>query len=165
MTKSNAESVKEFTEGYLGKKCPASPIKMDRDQVVFIIRMVMSELDEMAATVCKNEEESSQLMNDALKTIDKCHKFQYKTDVDVIAAQSDSMVDAWYYMLNVASKHGMNLSRIFDIVHAANMDKRDPITKQFIRRESDGKVLKRDGWTEPNINAEIEKQLEYGSWD
>jgi predicted HAD superfamily Cof-like phosphohydrolase len=164
MQKSNAESVKEFTEGYLNKPCPSYPQKMTKEQVLFIIRMVMSELDELAATVSKNEEESSELMKEALSTIDKCHKFLYKSDVDLIAAQADSMVDAWYYMLNIASKHGMNLSKIFDIVHEANMDKRDPITKKFIRRESDGKVLKREGWQEPNINAEIERQFRDGTW-
>ena len=164
MQKSNAESVKEFTEGYLGKNCPQIPTKMTKDQVLFIIRMVMSELDELAATVSNNEEESREIMQKALNTIDKCHHFTYKDDVDIIAAQADSMVDAWYYMLNIASKHGMNLSKIFDIVHDANMDKRDPITKQFMRRESDGKVLKRDGWTEPDINAEIDRQIKNGSW-
>jgi len=162
--KSNAESVKEFTEGALGKKCPNTPIKMTRDQVLFTIRMVMSELDELAATVCDSEEESTKLMTEALNTIDKCHNFKYNDDVDIIASQADSMVDAWYYMLNISVKHGMNLSAIFDIVHNANMDKRDPITHQFIRRESDGKVLKRTGWTEPDINKEIGRQMTDGSF-
>ena len=43
------------------------------------------------------------------------------------------------------------------------MNKRDPVTKQFIKRE-DGKILKPNGWKEPDINSEIEKQLKEGAW-
>jgi predicted HAD superfamily Cof-like phosphohydrolase len=164
MSMSNSESVKEFTEGSSGKACPTVPVKMSKEQVLFMIRMVMSELDELAATVTSNEDESNRLLLQALQSIDKCHKFDYKDDISIIGAQADSMVDAWYYMLNSGCKHGMNLSKLFDIVHAANMAKRDPVTKTFNRRESDGKVIKPQGWQEPDINKEIERQMKEGSW-
>ena len=64
--------------------------------------------------------------------------------------QADAMVDAWYYMLNASCKNGIDLSKVFDEVHKANMNKRDPITNEFIRR-ADGKVLKPPGWKPANI--------------
>jgi predicted HAD superfamily Cof-like phosphohydrolase len=159
-----SEKVKEFTEGYTNQKCPDKPIAMTKDEVLWTIRMVMSEMDELAATVTSNDEECTALMQQALNTIDKCHNYEYNSEVKLIGAQADSMVDAEYYMHNIASKHGMNLSKLFDVIHAANMAKRDPTTKQFIRRESDGKVIKPEGWQEPDIDAEIRKQMEEGSW-
>ncbi len=161
---SNAQNVKDFTEGYTDNKCPDTPIAMTKDSVFFIIRMVMSELDELAATVTSDDEESTKFMQDALSKIDKCQHYQYNTNIELIAAQADSMVDAWYYMLNIAAKHGINLSKLFDIIHQANMNKRDTETGKFIRRQSDGKVIKPIGWQPPNINKEIEKQIENGSW-
>jgi hypothetical protein len=160
----NAEDVKQFTEESSGIDCPSKPISINKDNVFYIIRMVMSELDELAATVTSNDEECTNFMKDALNNIDKCHNYQYNGDIELIAAQADSMVDAWYYMLNTAAKHGQNLSKLFDIVHEANMNKRDKKTGKFIRRESDGKIIKPDGWTSPDINKEIAKQIEEGSW-
>jgi predicted HAD superfamily Cof-like phosphohydrolase len=164
MSKTNAEDVKEFTEGYTNIKCPDKPIAMTKDEVLWLIRMVMSEMDELAATVTENDEECTQFMQEALNTIDKCHNYNYQNNVELIGAQADSMVDAWYYMLNISAKHGMNLSKLFGVIHHANMSKRDPSTGQFIRRESDGKVIKPDGWQPPNIDAEIQKQMDEGSW-
>ncbi len=164
MSKTNAEDVREFTEGYSNQQCPDKPTPMGRDQAFFIIRMVMSELDELAVTVTASDEECNQFMQSALNSIDKCHKYDYPTETELIGAQADSMVDAWYYMLNIAAKHGMNLSKLFDIIHQANMNKRDPESGQFIRRESDGKVIKPEGWTAPNIDDEIRKQTKEGSW-
>lgn len=158
----HSECVKEFTDGYSGKNCPERPVEMNRDQVLFSIRMVMSEMHELACTVSETPEHATELMQTALGSMDLCKNCTY-TPVSRIAAQADSFVDAWYYMLNSACKAGMNLDPIFKTVHNANMDKRDPETNTFLRRE-DGKVIKRPGWTEPDIQAIIQDQLEHGSW-
>ena len=71
-------------------------------------------------------------------------------EIHVVANQGDAMVDSWYYMLNAAAKKGIDLSRIFNAVHQANMDKKDPETGKFILRE-DGKVLKPKGWKPADI--------------
>ena len=60
------------------------------------------------------------------------------------------MVDAWYYMLNAASKRGIDLSKIFDEVHSANMRKKDPETETFKKRD-DGKILKPKDWKPADI--------------
>src|SRR3989338_5086048 len=141
--KSNAEAVREFTEGASGIPCPVCPSELAYGEVQFIIRMVMSEMCELAATVTKNNDECDSLMNLCLDTTDKSHlNFKYENNFSRIGAQADAMVDAWYYMLDTAAKHGINLSTVFDVVHEANMNKRDPVSGKFLRRESDGKVIK-----------------------
>lgn len=162
----NSEDVKQFTEECLNIKCPNQPQVMNKNSVKFIIRMVMSELDELAATVCENKVEKDVLMNESLNTRDLNHKYKstYKNNVELIGAQADSMVDAWYYMLNITTKHGVNLSKLFDVVHKANMNKVDKITGKFNRRESDGKIVKPEGWMSPDIDGEIQNQFDNGSF-
>lgn len=163
---SNAEQVRVFTESTSGT-CPDKPQVMSREQVMFIIRMVMSELCELACTVCETAEERDQLMQHALDSRDKCMNFKntYTNKVDIIAAQFDALVDSWYYSLNTAAKHGVNLSSIFDVVHQANMNKRDPETGKFLKRESDGKIIKPQNWQPPDIEAEIKRQITMGAWE
>lgn len=163
----HAKAVKQFTEESKGIRCPNAPIEMDRSAVLFIIRMVMSELDELACTVTNNEIDREMLMHEALVKRDKCKKYEseYEDKEDKIGAQGDSMVDAWYYMLDIAAKHGINLSKIFEIVHNANLSKRDKKTGTYKIRESDGKVNKPEGWRPPDIKSEILRQTNEGSWN
>ena len=151
MHQSNYDSVKQFTEESTGIKCPTKPVKMDKTEVQFILKMVLSEMTELAQTVTSSYEEALDMMKSSLDVDPSPHENK-KDDVCIIADQGDAMVDAWYYMLNAAAKKGINLSKIFDEVHAANMRKKDPETDKFIRRK-DGKVLKPKGW----YPADIEK--------
>lgn len=163
VSKSNAVDVHQFTTE-TGTECPDTPKAMTRDSVLFIIRMVMSELDELACTVTDNSEDRDKLMNQAMSTRDPCKNFTYSTEDELIGAQFDALVDAWYYSLNTAAKHGVNMSKIFDQVHQANMAKRDPKSGKFLRRETDGKIIKPAGWKSPDITAEIHRQRTQGSW-
>jgi predicted HAD superfamily Cof-like phosphohydrolase len=163
---SNANDVHEFTVE-TGNPCPDTPQEMTVDSVKFIIRMVISELDELACTVTASAEERDSLLHEALETRDKCSAFQdtYASKDELIGAQFDALVDSWYYSLNTAAKHGVNMSKIFDLVHKANMDKRDPATGKFLKREADGKIIKPVGWTSPDITGEITRQGAEGAWD
>lgn len=165
-SESNAEAVHTFTRE-TGNPCPDTPQAMSRESVMFITRMVISELDELVCTVTETPEERDQFLQQALDSRDPCKdigKEYYPTDDDLIAGQFDALVDAWYYSLNVAAKHGVNMSKIFDLVHGANMAKRDPETGKFLRRETDGKIIKPKGWKSPDITAEIARQKGEGSW-
>ena len=82
--------------------------------------------------------------------------------VEQAANQADALVDVYYYSLNAAAKHGMNLSSVFQMVHTANMNKRDPVTQQFLKR-ADGKIIKPKGWVAPNVFAEISRQVKEAS--
>jgi predicted HAD superfamily Cof-like phosphohydrolase len=164
MSKSNALDVLEFTEGSIGISCPTTPQAMNKSDVLFIIRMIISELDELACTVTSNSDDRDALLTEAMASRDKCKNFSYNSNTELIGAQADALVDSWYYSLNTAAKCGINLSSLFDVVHAANMAKRDPATNTFIRRESDGKIIKPAGWQPPNIEGEIDRQQKQGSW-
>ena len=87
---------------------------------------------------------------------------------ELIGLQADALVDSYYYSLNAAAKKGINLSSIFQLVHKANMDKRDPVTGKFLRRD-DGKIIKPKGWSEKwdgngFITREIVKQAKEGAF-
>lgn len=154
-----AELVRQFTlESNLDTKFPNTPNAMSKDQVLFITRMILSELDELVSTISTDETDRDTLFDKCVSTRDKCNKFEYKTNTELIAAQFDALVDSHYYSLNCAAKHGVNLDKIFNIVHTSNMNKRDKLTNKFIKR-SDGKIMKPDDWKEPDIEGEIQRQL------
>ena len=154
MSQSNYEAVKQFTEESTGTECPKKPQKMTKPEVKFILKMVLSEMTELAQTVTDSYEDALEMMNECLD-VDASKHTNHEDDTTIIAEQGDAMVDAWYYMLNAAAKKGIDLSAIFDEVHAANMRKKDPATGKFIRRD-DGKVLKPKGWYPADINKVVE---------
>lgn len=80
-----------------------------------------------------------------------------------IVEQADALVDAIYYICDCAVKHGMDLDPLFDIVHQANMSK--VVDGKVIRRD-DGKILKPEGWInpEPLLETEIQRQTNDGSF-
>lgn len=79
------------------------------------------------------------------------------------AEQADALVDAIYYICDTAVRHGMNLDRVFEIVHGANMQK--VVDGRVIRRD-DGKILKPEGWQDPAplLLGELGRQARDGSW-
>lgn len=80
--------------------------------------------------------------------------------IPIAAEQGDAVVDCWYYGLNACAKKGINASMIFDEVHRANMDKRDPESGVFMRRE-DGKIIKPLGWKEPDLVSVMNNMMIY----
>ena len=165
---SNAAKVKIFTEGASGKPCPSKPTgPLSRKEGVFLTEMVLSELHEFVKTFAVDSKDACDIMIKAVGK-DISDKTIYPENVDgkllTMAEQADAFVDLEYYAKNAFAKKGINLDAVFALVHEANMDKRDPKTKEFIRRPSDGKVLKREGWQAPDISKEIQRQREEGSW-
>jgi hypothetical protein len=158
--KTHTSLVKEFTEESMGIKLPTRPSKMSKEEVRFIVRMVISELMELCTTVTPSVEDAFDFFTTCKNDCDRPKEFDYesKSDEEIMAEQYDSFVDAWYYMLNSAVKKGVDLDSIFNLVHGANMAKRFPDGK-FHRRQEDGKVIKPEGWKEPDIVGEIKRQL------
>ncbi len=60
--------------------------------------------------------------------------------------QADAFMDIIYYVMDRATQHGIDLDKVFDIVHNANMSK--VVDGKVIRRD-DGKILKPRGWIDP----------------
>ena len=91
---------------------------------------------------------------------DELDELREATDV---VEQADALVDAVYYICDTAVRHGMNLDRVFEIVHGANMAK--VVDGRVVRRD-DGKILKPEGWRDPGplLAAELGRQAREGSW-
>lgn len=152
---SDFEKVMEFTKES-GAMVSLLPTPLTKEQVRFLVGMCASELVEMAQTVCDTPEEAMSMVSEGVK-VDLNRDYKRPTDkFDVIAEQADAAVDCWYYMLNAFCKTNTNLSRVFDVVHAANMAKKFP-DGTFHKRD-DGKILKPEGWTPPDIVNEIQFQ-------
>ena len=158
--KSDYENVLEFTRG-TKQNITKEPTPMNDAETLFLIRMLLSEIQELALTMStvKTVEDSIQVVKDALQTIDKSKWEPLETDAEKCAAQVDSVVDMWYYSLNAFSKKCIDPSAVFNVVHESNMAKRDPETKQFIIRPEDGKIIKPADWKAPDISIEIKRQI------
>lgn len=157
---SDSHLVKDFTtaSGFL---VPNSPKLMTKQEVHFLVKMMLDEIMELYATV----DEPTHAKMDMIKMITESKDIPkvQGTEVELIAEQADAIVDCYYYSLNSAAKHGVNISSVFRLVHNANMSKKDPESGMFLRR-SDGKIIKPDGWKIPDIPKEIQRQINEGSW-
>uniref|UniRef100_A0A7S2R7L7 Uncharacterized protein n=1 Tax=Mucochytrium quahogii TaxID=96639 RepID=A0A7S2R7L7_9STRA len=162
---SDAEMVREFTAG-AGQPTPCQPVAFTREEVFFLAKMMLDEIMEFTATVAGPEESKSTLCQFIDKSKDIEQEVYEDNDagqVKKIGDQADALVDSYYYSLNAAARQGINLSALFEIVHQANMNKRCPVTKKFLRRD-DGKIIKPKGWMPPNIEGEIQRQMDETSF-
>eukprot|EP00483_Globobulimina_turgida_P002682 UN02687 len=150
--KSDAEKVREFTYE-AGQHVPGKPVLMDLYEVNFITKMILDELLELYSTVLPPQAAKNAMkkMLDEAKCIPKMNVSPNQTH-ELIAEQGGALVDIYYYSLNCMAKKGVNLSKIFELVHNANMAKRDPKTKKFIKR-ADGKIIKPSGWVAPDVGC------------
>ena len=96
-----------------------------------------------------------EMVNDELDELD---------EAVTLDEEEDALLDAIYYLCSNAVKHGHNLDKLFSIVHSANMAK--IVDGKVIRRKSDGKVIKPEGWVDPKplLVKEIDRQSREGSW-
>lgn len=144
--------VKEFNKA-ADQECSDIPRAMTKDEVHFLTKMMLDELMEFMVTV--NPEYKVEM----IKMIGRSKDLKFNENIsneELIAEQGDALVDCNYYALNAAVKCGIPLDKIFDEVHQANMNKVDPITGKCNIRE-DGKILKPEGWSPPDIVSLIKK--------
>lgn len=161
-----AEKVRLFTQA-ANLPTPSHPTPLSGPQVYFLVQMLLDEILELTSTVSDAEQSKhmiKMLLDDA-KELPYLGADLSDPDgvVKICAEQADALVDLNYYCLDVAARHGINLSTIFDLVHEANMKKADPSTGKFLKRE-DGKILKPAGWQPPSIETEIRRQMFVGSF-
>ena len=155
--KTESKMAREFTQAAQSDPLPKTPQEMTPAEVDLVCRLVLEELLELQATVrpSKDAKRSLKLEIDGGKTL-PLTKYE-ENDPKKIADQADALVDVLYFVHNAGAKSGLDLSAVFRIVHEANMRKRDPKTGVFARRE-DGKIIKPEGWTPPDVLAEIMRQ-------
>ena len=149
------KQVLEFTQATSQDELPSRPTKMSKSEVEFLVKMIMSEMVELLETVCDDMDECHQVLRKCMGVDTKDEIGAFETNDDRCAEQADALIDIMYYILNAASKKAMNLDRVFEEVHQANMAKRDPLTGKFIIRESDGKILKPTRWQPPNVKKAL----------
>ena len=159
---SNASKVKQFTEESSGIECPLKPQFMSEKEVTFIIKMVLSEMTELAQTVSNTPDDALKLIASCVGTDFNKNYEKPNNNLELIAEQADAAVDAMYYLYNAFCKKGVNLDKMFDVVHQANMAKK--FTDGTFHKRADGKIVKPDNWREPDITGEIHRQTIYGQW-
>jgi predicted HAD superfamily Cof-like phosphohydrolase len=76
-------------------------------------------------------------------------------DGDLIEA-ADAIADLLYVTVGAGVAMGLDLEMIWDEVQRSNMAK---FPNGIARRRGDGKILKPDGWTPPNIAGVIREQM------
>jgi len=160
---SHAQMVAEFTRA-TSFEVPNTPRAMTKEEVFNVCRHVMSEMRELMSTVMGTQDGGDAALKGFVDE-DAAERHRQPPPSEVVAEeQVDALVDAEYYMLNAAAKAGLNVDRFFAEVHRANMAKVDPTTGKVRRRESDGKVLKPEGWQAPDLSAVMRRCQEEGSW-
>lgn len=161
--KTDSEHVRDFNIA-AGQDAPNTCQKMTKDEVHFMVKMMIDEMCELYATVAGSED----YKKDMIKIIEEAEPIDldYKNmdDVQIIAEQADGLCDIYYYGLNAFCKKGVNISSIFQLVHQSNMSKRDPETGVFLKRE-DGKIIKHAAYVECDVEEEIRRQINEGSFD
>ena len=118
------------------------------------------------ATANGNEEKFEKLYELFKQGLDKSFnkmKEQKKPINDVLTAQADALTDQLYFIFGSFVQMGVKPFNLFKIVQRANMGKLFPDGKPHYR-ESDGKIIKPEGWEEnyapePRLKAEIERQI------
>lgn len=82
------------------------------------------------------------------------------TTAETVVDRADAMIDLIYFALGTLVEMGVRPGRLFEIVQAANMAKLHADGKP--RYRADNKVIKPEGWVapEPQIAAEIERQMQ-----
>jgi predicted HAD superfamily Cof-like phosphohydrolase len=158
-----SENVKIFTEESKGEKLPSHPRKMTRDEVLFLVKMVSEELQELLLTVTHEDEDVKNLLvNIVTDSNSPTYNNLGKSDLELMAEQVDAFVDIDYYNCNAAAKVGFNVDDVFDLVHQANMNKK--FEDGTFHKNSEGKVIKPPGWVEPDVKVVISKWIENGTW-
>lgn len=72
-----------------------------------------------------------------------------EADNDIVEL-ADALADIIYIACGTAASYGIDLDEVFKEVHRSNMAKL--VDGKVIRRE-DGKILKPEGWTPPDIKS------------
>ena len=88
-----------------------------------------------------------------------CEEISELESAKTLDDQSDAVIDLIYFALGTLVEMGVDGQPLFHIVHNANMQKLWPDGKPRFR-ESDGKVIKPEGWLppEPALRKEIARQ-------
>jgi predicted HAD superfamily Cof-like phosphohydrolase len=157
--------VREFHKAF-GHKYNDKPTPMDEETALNRAVWTTEELVELLyATVGGDKDKFLSLIDQFLQGIDKnVNKIlkENKPVDDILVAQADALTDVEYFNQGSFTILGVKPFNLFKIVQEANMAKLFPDGKPRYR-ESDGKIIKPDGWEEnyapeKRLKAEIARQ-------
>ena len=116
-----------------------------------------------------NEEEFLSAYDKLIEGLEKAKEkslgMEYpKNDLEKLIGQTDALIDAKYFEAGSFVEMGILPQNMFDSVQDANMAKLGEDGKPILR-ESDGKIMKPQGWEEnyapeAKIRAEVELQIQ-----
>lgn len=69
---------------------------------------------------------------------------------DDLVEIADALADLIYIAAGTADAYGIDLNKVFEEVHRSNMAK---LVDGKVLRRADGKVMKPEGWTPPDIES------------
>ncbi len=159
MFQKDYQDILEFTIA-AGQTISNEPTEMNRDEVFFLIRMILSETQELAGSVCEKMEDSIQMIVEASANVELPPQKMNSTATATLDIQRQVGERIWSQFVYRFANHRLSVKEVFQEVHKANMAKRDPDTGVFLRRSSDGKIIKPQGWMPPNIVEVVERQFE-----
>lgn len=133
-----------------GDEIPDEPKVMSSEKIHFTAKMVIDELLELYASSTTPDIAKKDMIR-----ILKNAKDVPKEPEPTVTSQADALCDILCYLGHQAAIHGYDLDSVLEEVHSANMKKRDPITKKFLRRPEDNKVIKPQNWIGPDISKAL----------
>lgn len=154
-----ALAVRGFTEAAQGYRCMGTPTPLTKREVLFLVKMICEETKELLHTVSDNPLED--FLTCARESKAPATP-QPVTQGETVLEQADAFVDIIYFILNAASKNGINCDEVFTEVHAANMNKRFP--DGTFHRDQDGKIIKPEGWQPADLKVVLNQWYLKGSW-
>lgn len=151
----NFNSVRRFHKAF-GHAAPAFPNPIDKETALKRMSWTAEELVEfLHATVGGQPEDFLDLVTKFKGEIEKAvvkqlaeGEYEDKSDFEIAVRQYDALVDQLVFVEGSFVVAGMDPSPGFNIVMDANMAKLGTDGKPIIR-ESDGKIMKPEGWVAP----------------
>lgn len=137
--------VRQFHEA-MGVPANDAPVLMDPDTRMLRIRLLVEEVLELAEASGVRVSASTGFIGSRRVTV----------EVDPvrtpdITSMAQELADVQYVTSGAAITFGLPMGAVFNEVHEANMRKVGPDGK--VVRRPDGKVIKPEGWTGPDVAA------------
>ncbi|WP_430000167.1 HAD family hydrolase [Metabacillus fastidiosus] len=156
------EQTDKFHKAF-GHQAADKPTLLTKEQVQTRVNFLAEELVELLGAVAEDRTELAGMVNSLTNAITAAETKQIKAGFDVenrMVAIADALIDLDVFIQGTFSMMGIQPQPLYDIVMNANMSKLGEDGKPIIR-ESDGKIMKPEGWEapEPKLKTEIERQL------
>jgi predicted HAD superfamily Cof-like phosphohydrolase len=154
---SEFEMVHHFTTEAIPHLVPSKPVEMTKENIDFITQMITSELVELRQTIVADKDEAIEAVKNCVGKDVKDAKLP-TNKVSLMKDQYDALIDIIIYSYNQLVRSGVDARPLLKEVIESQMAKKGPDGKFIIRKE-DNKIMKPEGWQEPDLESIILQQL------